>query len=146
MCLKNASKSQFCSHQFGRYKPASKGLSLQKIKEKMSILKMQIWPSALSFLSTFCPLLPPPPVLSFQLCPSSNSFSLGLILMWLLSLSSPSVHFFLFSSSSSFNPPPFLLFSFFFLKNLPLMKLNSLVGSFFGLCVCACLRVCGYVS
>lgn len=101
----------------------------------------------MALCTPFCPtlsFLPASPVRSFQLSPSSNSLTPGLILMWLLSLSSPCVHFFLFFLF--FHPPPFLLFSFFFLKNLPLMKLNSLVGSFFGLCVCACLGVCGYVS
>lgn len=54
------------------------------------------------FVHTFViySLSPPPPVLTpFQLSPSSNSFSSGLILMWLPSLSSHSSPFFLLSFS-----------------------------------------------
>lgn len=98
------------------------------------------------FTLLFCPQFvlyspPPPPILSpFQLSPSSNSFSPGLILMWLASFSSPSSPFSLLSSSSSsVKPPPPDLF---FLKILHLMKLNSLVGSFFVLCVLECVGMC----
>lgn len=103
------------------------------------------------FLFTHCSLLPSSSSIysPFQPSPSSNGFSPGLILMWLQCHSSPGSHFFpLFSSSSSSFPHPLLSSScsLSFLKNLPLMKLNSLVGSFFGLCVRACLGVCGYVS
>lgn len=91
------------------------------------------------FLHTlsFTPLLPLL-LTPIQLTPSSNSFSSGLILMWLLSLSSYSSPFFLLCFSFAL--------SLFFLKNRPLMKLNSLVGSFFGVCVCARIGVWRYVS
>lgn len=136
--------------------PTSKGLSVQQKEERnvcfenanMAICTLLFCPH---FMFTHCSLLPSSSIYSpFQLSPTSNSFSPGLILMWLQCLSSPSAHFFpLFSSSSSSFPHPLLSSSscsLSFLKNLPLMKLNSLVGSFFGLCVRACLGVCGYVS
>lgn len=135
--------------------PTSKGLSVQQKEERnvcfenanMAICTLLFCPH---FMFTHCSLLPSSSIYSpFQLSPTSNSFSPGLILMWLQCLSSPSAHFFpLFSSSSSSFPHPLLSSScsLSFLKNLPLMKLNSLVGSFLGLCVRACLGVCGYVS
>lgn len=87
------------------------------------------------FIHTF--FFPPPSVnvrSAFQLSSYSNSFTSGLVRMWLLSFSSSSSLYFF--SSFSITPPSFFPPSLFFLKNLPLMKLNSLVGNFFGLCVC----------
>lgn len=90
----------------------------------MSILKMLIWPCMFcsSVLST-CYLLPSP----FQLSHSSNSF------FFRFHFNVAAISF--FSQVFLFSSPFLLLISLF--EESALMKLNSLVGSSFCVCMCS---------